>query len=182
MHYQTWTAKQWQKLFKKEFGEDFLPDHKNPTYLEKIKQVPDEEICAIRMELKKLLINYLKERIHDDLTERQENPNLIFETIDSINDKALIIGFARRFATYKRAYLLFNNLERLSQIVNIKDKPVLFVFAGKAHPHDKAGQDVIKRKVLHLRKSITLDLLESRCFWNDIIKSKFLVVVFAGSL
>jgi len=78
------------------------------------------------------------------MTERQENPYLIVKTMESLSEKAFTIGFARRFATYKRAYLLFNNIERLSKILNNPDMPVQIVFAGKAHPADKAGQDVIK--------------------------------------
>jgi phosphorylase/glycogen(starch) synthase len=147
VHYQTWTAKQWQLLYLKEFGKDFLSDQSNPLFWKKIKNVPDKIIWNIRKELKKELIAYLKERLNDDLTDRQENPNLIFETIESINEDSLIIGFARRFATYKRAYILFDDLERLSRMVNNENRPVLFIFAGKAHPQDKAGQDLIKKIV-----------------------------------
>ena len=65
--------------------------------------------------------------------------------MDKINPNALLIGFGRRFATYKRAHLLFTDLERLSKIVNNPDYPVQFLFTGKAHPHDGAGQGLIKR-------------------------------------
>ena len=106
----------------------------------------------VRNQLKEELITYLKYRVKNDLTKRQESPKLVFKTVESLNSKALIIGFARRFATYKRAYLLFANLERLSKIVNNPEKPVLFVFAGKAHPNDKAGQDLIK-KIIDISKT-----------------------------
>ena len=79
------------------------------------------------------------------MTRRQENPKIIFEVLESINEHALTVGFARRFATYKRAHLLFTNMERLSQLVNNTKQPIQFIFAGKAHPQDKAGQDLIKR-------------------------------------
>jgi phosphorylase/glycogen(starch) synthase len=76
-----------------------------------------------------------------------ENPKQVIRVVESLDDKALTIGFARRFATYKRAHLLFSNIERLAQILSDIDRPVQFVFAGKAHPADKAGADLIKRIV-----------------------------------
>ena len=69
-----------------------------------------------------------------------------------VSENALIIGFARRFATYKRAHLLFNNIERLAELLNNPEKPVVFLFAGKAHPNDKAGQDLIKMIIETSRK------------------------------
>ncbi len=145
VHYKTWTEKKWQQLYEKQFGENFLENQSDDKYWKNIYDVPDENIWNIRQSLKKRLIDYLKQRITDDLTRRQENPKLIINTIEAFNENALTIGFARRFATYKRANLLFTNLERLSKIVNNKDKPVQFVFAGKAHPQDKEGQNLIKR-------------------------------------
>jgi len=90
------------------------------------------------------LINYVKQRFSDTHVQRNENPKYIAEAISKLDPKALTIGFARRFATYKRAHLLFRNLDRLAKIVNNPDRPVQFLFAGKAHPADKAGQDLIK--------------------------------------
>jgi len=144
VHLQTWASKSWQQLYKSEFGEEFLEDQSNPEYWNKIHQVPDETIWQLRLKQKKQLIDYLEYRLTDDLTRRNENPKLIFKIIDNFKEDALIIGFARRFATYKRAHLLFSNIERLSKLVNNKIMPVQFVFAGKAHPNDKAGQDFIK--------------------------------------
>ena len=79
------------------------------------------------------------------MTRRQENPKLIFRVLESIKVEPLTIGFARRFAYYKRAYLLFFNMERLAKIVNNPRYPVQFIFAGKAHPADQQGQDLIKK-------------------------------------
>jgi len=151
VHYQTWTAVDLQKFFKERFGDDFIMNHSNPDYWKKIYDVPDEDIWAIRKKLKNELFSFVKAKLETDLTRRQENPKVIFETIDNLNEDALTIGFARRFATYKRAYLLFGNLERLSCVVNKPDKPVLFIFSGKAHPNDKAGQDLIK-KIIEISK------------------------------
>lgn len=151
VHYPTWTDSDFQMLYKKHFDKDFENDQSNPEKWAPIQQVNPLEIWNIRTQLKAELVTYLKYRIQQDLTKRQESPKLILKMMEGLTDKALIIGFARRFATYKRAHLLFSNLERLSKIVNRPDKQVVFVFAGKAHPKDKAGQDLIK-KIIDISK------------------------------
>lgn len=145
VHYPTWTHKKWQQLHLKYFGENFIQDQSNPLHWDKIKSVPDAEIWGLRNELRSEMVDYLKIRITQDMTRRQENPKLLFEVLDNLRNDVLTIGFARRFATYKRAHLLFSDLEKLSSLINNPTQPVQFVFAGKAHPHDKAGQDLIKR-------------------------------------
>ncbi len=145
VHFSTWASKSWQQLYKKEFGDKFLADQSNPKFWGKILEVPNDVIWNTRLKQKQQLIDYLRLRLTDEMTKRNDNPKLIFKLMDAFNPNALTIGFARRFATYKRAHLLFSNLERLSQIVNNPEKPVQFVFAGKAHPNDNAGQDLIKR-------------------------------------
>ena len=144
VHLPTWADRRWQALYHKTFGTDYV-DHQSDTKLwERIYDVPDAEIWNIRKQLKHELITYLGEKLKEDMRQRQESPKLILQTVNSLNENALIVGFARRFATYKRAHLLFGNLERLSQLVNDPKRPVIFLFAGKAHPNDKAGQDLIK--------------------------------------
>ncbi len=147
VHFPTWTSKSWQQLYKKEFGEEFLEDQSNADYWQKILNVPDQTVWNMRLKQKQQLIDYLRVRLTNDMTRRNDNPKQIFKLMDAFNPNALTIGFARRFATYKRAHLLFTNLERLSKLVNNAEKPVQFVFAGKAHPNDQAGQDLIKRIV-----------------------------------
>lgn len=144
VHYPTWIAHEWNELYTRIFGRQFLSDQPNKAYWRKIHSVGDEEIMAIRQLQKKRLLDYVKAKLQEDLTRRGENPRNIFEVINAIEEDALIIGFARRFATYKRAHLLFSNIERLSGIVNEEGRPVLFLFAGKAHPADHGGQDLIK--------------------------------------
>jgi alpha-glucan phosphorylase-like protein len=144
VHYPTWIDKEWHQLYRETFGEGFLQDQSNKAYWRKIYEVPDAKIMDIRRRLKKRLLNYVKSRLQTDLTRRGEKPGAIFEVINHIENEALIIGFARRFATYKRAHLLFTNLKRLAEIVNMTDRPVMFIFAGKAHPADQGGQDLIK--------------------------------------
>ena len=95
--------------------------------------------------MKNKFINYVKREFKETWLKNQGDPSRIVSIIDKINPNALIIGFARRFATYKRAHLLFTDLDRLAKIVNNEQFPVQFVFAGKAHPADGAGQGLIKR-------------------------------------
>ncbi len=151
VHYPTWIAKEWNNLYQATFGNGFLRDQSNKDYWRKINEVPAEEIMGIRRKLKARLLDYVRATLQEDLTRRGENPRSIFELINAIEDDALVIGFARRFATYKRAHLLFTNLERLSSIVSNPDRPIIFLFAGKAHPADSGGQDLIKH-IIHVSK------------------------------
>ena len=144
VHLPTWSNRLWQRLYKETFGPDYIDNQSDVKMWEQINEVPDEKIWGIRRQLKHELIVYLSEKIKEDMRQRQESPKLIMQTVNNLNENALIVGFARRFATYKRAHLLFGNLERLSQLVNDPKRPVIFLFAGKAHPNDKAGQDLIK--------------------------------------
>ena len=144
VHLPTWGNRMWQRLYKQTFGTDYIDHQSDEKVWEKIYGVADETIWNIRKQLKHEFMVYLADKISVDMRKRQESPKLIMQTVNSLNENALIVGFARRFATYKRAHLLFGNLERLSQLVNNPDKPVIFLFAGKAHPNDKAGQDLIK--------------------------------------
>jgi phosphorylase/glycogen(starch) synthase len=147
VHFYTWTHKQWQHLYKKTFGQIFVENQSDKSGWEKIYDIPDKTIWELRLNRKRELINFVKKRLQHDLTERQESPKIILESMKYLDEDALIVGFARRFATYKRAHLLFADLERLKNIVNNSGKQVIFIFAGKAHPADKAGQDLIKRIV-----------------------------------
>ena len=144
VHLPTWSNRLWQRLYMETFGPDYIDNQSDMKMWEQINQVPDAKIWGIRQHLKHELIEYLSEKIKEDMRQRQESPKLIMQTVSNLNSNALIVGFARRFATYKRAHLLFGNLDRLSQLVNDPKRPVIFLFAGKAHPNDKAGQDLIK--------------------------------------
>lgn len=144
VHYASWAAKEWKELHLKYFGKDFIENQLDFDLWERIYQVPDEEIWNMKQTLRGKTINYIKQRFTNTWIKRNENPKLISEVLGKLNPDALTIGFARRFATYKRAHLLFRNLERLSKLVNNPDRPIQFIFAGKAHPADKAGQDLIK--------------------------------------
>ena len=107
--------------------------------------VADEEIWNLRMAMKNKFINFVRRDFKEKWLKNQGDPSRIVKITEKINPNALIIGFARRFATYKRAHLLFTDLDRLAKIVNNEQFPVQFVFAGKAHPADGGGQGLIKR-------------------------------------
>ncbi len=147
VHYGTWTVSEWQNFYKKQFGEEFLSDVSDKDYWKKIYEVPDEEIWSIRHVLRKKLMDFIRQRLERSMSSRHDSPGHIVEVLDILDEDALTIGFARRFATYKRANLLFRDLERLSEIVNNFERPVQFIFAGKAHPADAGGQAFIKRIV-----------------------------------
>ena len=147
VHFPTWCASEWKKLYAKYFDKNFLHDQSNEKIWEAIYNVPDEEVWKTRVALKNKLIDYIRNQFRDTWLKNQRDPSRVVSLMDKINPNALLIGFARRFATYKRAHLLFTDLDRLAKIVNNPDYPVQFLFAGKAHPHDGAGQGLIKKIV-----------------------------------
>jgi alpha-glucan phosphorylase-like protein len=144
VHYSTWVAKEWKDIHQKYFGDKFPQEQLDIDVWEHVYKIPDEEIWTIKQNLRLKTIGYIKQRFTDTWIQRHENPKQITEVLGKLNPNALTVGFARRFATYKRAHLLFRNLERLSKLVNDPERPVQFIFAGKAHPADKAGQDLIR--------------------------------------
>ena len=145
VHFPTWCAKEWQAVYAKYLGKEYIHDQSNGKIWEKIYNVPDEVIWNTRVVLKNKLIDYIRARFRENWLRNQGDPSLVVSLLDKINPNALLIGFARRFATYKRAHLLFSDLDRLAKIVNNPDYPVQFLFAGKAHPADGAGQGLIKK-------------------------------------
>lgn len=144
VHFPTWTASEWRKLYDKYFDASFMSDQSNESIWHGIYDVADEEIWSTRLALKKKLVDYIHEKFTQSWLRNQGDPARVVSLMGSINPNALTIGFCRRFATYKRAHLLFTDLDRLSKIVNNPERPVIFLFSGKAHPADGAGQGLIK--------------------------------------
>ncbi len=145
VHMPTWAASEWKAFYAEKLGEKVFEDQSNPKAWESIFKVSDEEIWDLRMRMKNKFINFVKRDFKEKWLANQGDPSAVMNILDKINPNALIIGFARRFATYKRAHLLFTDLDRLAKIVNNERFPVQFVFSGKAHPADGAGQGLIKR-------------------------------------
>ena len=147
VHYPTWTAPEWKPVHARVFGEAFQTHHYDKSCFEGIYQVSDEEVWDTKKQLKTKLIAFIRERLQDTTISNHYSPSQLVRILDSLRDDVLTIGFARRFATYKRATLLFSDLDRLDKIVNNPEHPVQFFFAGKAHPADGAGQDFLRRVV-----------------------------------
>lgn len=147
VHYPTWTAPEWKQIEASIFGDAFQTHNYDKKCFEEIYKVSDEVVFEVRNKLRKRLIDHIKKMLTSGVAASYFTPRQVIEIHDTLRDDILTIGFARRFATYKRAHLLFRNLERLDEIVNNPEHPVQFIFAGKAHPADRAGQDLIKRIV-----------------------------------
>ncbi|MDX9782610.1 MAG: alpha-glucan family phosphorylase [Bacteroidales bacterium] len=147
VHYPTWTSSEWKQIHSEVFGDDFQSHNYDKNCFEGIYSVDDQRIWSLRNKLRTRLINKIKETLSNPASTAHYTPQQIVQIKESLRDDILTIGFARRFATYKRAHLLFTDIARLDKIVNNPKQPVQFIFAGKAHPADKAGQDLIRHIV-----------------------------------
>ena len=145
VHMPTWAASEWKEFYAEKLGEQVFDHQEDPEAWKGILKCSDQEIWNMRMTMKNKFINFVKRDFKAKWLANQGDPTQVMQVVDKINPNALIIGFARRFATYKRAHLLFTDLDRLAKIVNNEQFPVQFVFSGKAHPADGAGQGLIKR-------------------------------------
>ncbi len=144
VHHATWTAPEWEQAYENLLGAGNF-DQANKQNWECIYQLDDSKVFEIKMKLKKRLFDNIRKRLRTDMLERHVSPRMLINISTHLNEKALTIGFARRFATYKRAHLLFRDLDRLASLINNPDKPLQFIFAGKAHPNDGGGQELIRR-------------------------------------
>jgi len=145
VHYPTWAHPEWQKMHSRFLNFPDLDNQQDEKAWSAISEISNLELWNTRNSLRLDLLSHLRQRLTREMTKRQESPAHIVKVLESLEQPMLTIGFARRFATYKRAHLLFANMERLDQLINDEKRPLRFLFAGKAHPNDKAGQDLIKR-------------------------------------
>ena len=144
VHTCTWLAPKLKDLYNK-YLIPYWQDNIHEDYVwEKIKTIPDDKLWKVHMDRKAKLIALVKENVTRRLRREGVSYDEIVEATSKLNPEALTIGFARRFATYKRATLIFKDLERITQILNDENKPVQLIFAGKAHPADREGADLIK--------------------------------------
>lgn len=144
VHHPTWIAPEWEQSYEKLTGQRHF-DQSDRDKWAMIYQLEDEKVLEIKMKLKKRLFDHIRKRLQSDMLERHVSPRTLLNISSHLDEKALTIGFARRFATYKRATLLFRDLDRLSKMVNNPERPVQFIYAGKAHPNDGGGQELIRR-------------------------------------
>ena len=145
VHMPTWAASEWKKIYKQYLPAEWMANQSSLDMWKPYNEIPDEVIWKTRLSLKQKMTDYIKEKFSKDWMKSQGDPARIVRALDQMNPNNLIIGFGRRFATYKRAHLLFTDLERLDKLVNNPNYPVQFLFTGKAHPADGGGQGLIKR-------------------------------------
>ena len=144
IHTCTWLAPNLKELFNEYLPPYWQDNIQVDSTWEKIDNIPDQKLWEAHVERKEKLIRLIKQNVTNRYVNSGIGYDQIAEVVNKLNPKALTIGFARRFATYKRATLLFKDIARLTQILNDEQRPVQIVFAGKAHPADKGGQDLIK--------------------------------------
>jgi phosphorylase/glycogen(starch) synthase len=144
VHHSTWLAPEWKQVYKNLTGWVNF-DQTDRSQWEKLYTLEDKKVYEVKTRLKKNLFTEIRKRLQSEMIDKHVSPRTLLNISTHLDEKALTIGFARRFATYKRASLLFRDLDRLARIVNNPDKPVQFIYSGKAHPHDGGGQDLIRR-------------------------------------
>jgi starch phosphorylase len=145
IHDPTWIEPKFKLLFNKHLGANWLVDHDNPAIWDLIDSIPDQELWQTHYWLKMKLINFIREQARKRWTENRVNPINVIISGTLLDPLTLTIGFARRFATYKRADLIFYDLERLKKLLNNRWRPLQIIFAGKAHPADEDGKRILQR-------------------------------------
>jgi starch phosphorylase len=144
IHVPTWTPTEFDQLFSKFLGPDWIERHDDPAVWERLSDIPDDALWETHQSLKWKLFAYLRERVRRGWVHGSTDATQVLTGGTLLDPDALTIGFARRFATYKRATLVFRDLERLKKIILDTNKPVQFIFAGKAHPADDPGKMLIQ--------------------------------------
>jgi starch phosphorylase len=155
VHVSNWMARRLISLFKDYLGKDWLDHLDEPDLWKNIDDIPDDELWAVRQHLKRKLTFYMRERVRDRWTVGGFHPVQVVSSGVLLNPYALTIGFARRFATYKRASLVLSDVERLLDIINRPNMPVQIVFAGKAHPADEPGKQLIQQVYRQVKRAET---------------------------
>ncbi|MBD3236915.1 MAG: alpha-glucan family phosphorylase [Candidatus Eisenbacteria bacterium] len=147
VHLPSWYSDETARLFDRYLGPDWLEKPIDQKAWSRVATIPDAELWRARERLRTRLVADARRRLNVQLTRRGAHPIAVEEAAEVLDPEALTIGFARRFATYKRAGLLFRDLERLARIVHHSDRPVQFLFAGKAHPKDEPGKEMIRELI-----------------------------------
>lgn len=147
VHVRTWVGEENQALYDRYLGPDWAEAPPSDPLWQKVDRIPDGELWRAHERSRSRLINFTRERLMEQLQKRAASAAEIQRASEALNPEVLTIGFARRFATYKRATLLFHNLERLKALLNHPQYPMQFIFAGKAHPRDIPGKELIRQIV-----------------------------------
>ncbi|GJM39951.1 MAG: alpha-1,4 glucan phosphorylase [Ardenticatenaceae bacterium] len=144
VHVPTWIAGEMHNVFDKYLGPDWLKNHDDPMTWQRLAEAPDKELWLVHLALKRKLMGYFRERVRRRWVNGSNDPTQVLTSGTLLDPEALTFGFARRFATYKRATLIFRDLERLQNMLLDIHRPVQIVFAGKAHPADEPGKSLIQ--------------------------------------
>ena len=144
VHSATWLARRLKILFNKYMGPDWFREIDNPALWDRVREIPDEELWEVRRHLKRKMLSVFRDRDRE-MWMRHVHPVQVLAAGALLDNNALTIGFARRFATYKRAGLLLRDADRLLRLVHRAGQPVQFIFAGKAHPADEPGKQLIQQ-------------------------------------
>jgi starch phosphorylase len=147
VHVPTWIEPKMELLFNNYLGPDWLEEHNNPYIWEMVEEIPDHELWETHIWLKIKLIDAIREKVRIRWTENRLNPSLLISGGTMLDPTILTIGFARRFTSYKRADLIFNDMDRLKKLLTDRWQPIQIVFAGKAHPADDPGKRILQRIV-----------------------------------
>ena len=147
VHVQTWVSREMAQLFDRYLDPAWRSEESRPEVWEGVTSIPDAELWRTHARRRERLVAFARARLRQQLVRRGVSQSAIEEADEVLNPDALTIGFARRFATYKRSTLIFRELERLRALVTDPDRPVQFIFAGKAHPHDNEGKELIRQIV-----------------------------------
>ena len=147
IHVPSWVSHDIRILFDRYLSSRWIEDPDNEKVWEGVKNIPDSELWRTHERHRERLVGFCRRRLRDQIAQKGGTQKEIDSATEVLNPSALTIGFARRFATYKRGDLLFNNLEKLATLLNKPDQPVQIIFAGKAHPADNPGKEVIKNIV-----------------------------------
>ena len=151
IHVSSWVSREMSEILVRYLGPGWSEYPINTATFTRIDQIPDEELWRTHERRREQLVAFARNRLRDQLNRRGASPTEIARADEVLDPEALTIVFARRFATYKRAALLFQDLDRLKKIITDKERPVQIIFAGKAHPRDNAGKELI-RKVVHVAR------------------------------
>ena len=155
IHTGTWLARRLRHLYGRYLGRDWLEHIDNQEMWEAIDNIPDEELWAVRRHLKRKLVFYMRERAREQWLYDGVHPVQVVAAGTLLNPYTLTIGFARRFATYKRADLILSDFNRLLELINRPNRPVQIIFAGKSHPDDNPGKLLIQKVYRMVKKAET---------------------------
>ncbi|HTL52005.1 MAG TPA: alpha-glucan family phosphorylase [Planctomycetota bacterium] len=154
VHIQSYLSQELAQLFDRYLGPNWVAESVDHKVFQKIQAIPDAELWRMHERRREHLVAFIRERLQMQAKRSGWAPADLQYASEALDPEALTIGFARRFATYKRGTLVFRDIERLAKIVNDAEKPVQFVFAGKAHPRDEAGKKFIQEifKISHQQR------------------------------